>query len=151
MPKDPIYSWDAEEGIAQCVLVDGNEVFYGFASVHPDDRDLANEYTGLHIAENRAMINALQYRKNYVITPSLKALKHLYCSMQHSTHFNPKSYEAKMLNRQIQLFEDDLEATKETIAELKEYLKTYIQKKDEAYKAIRKHGKNMQITLDEIE
>lgn len=147
----PIYHWDAEEGFAQCTLIDGNEVFYGFATVHPDDQDLANEYTGLHIAENRATIKALQHRKNYILTPSLKALKHLYSSMRHSKQFNPTSYEAKMLNRQICLLEDDLEATKEAIAELREYLKTYLQKKDAAYKAIRKRNKNEQLTLDELE
>ena len=144
----PIYHWDAEEGIAQCTLIDGNEVFYGFATVHPDDADLANEYTGLHIAQNRAIIKALQYRKNYVLVPGLKALKQLYYSMAHSTHFNPKSYEAKMLIRQIKLHEDDIQATKEAIEEGKKSLKEYIDAKDKAYKKTRK--RNSQITIADM-
>ena len=145
----PIYDWNAEEFSALCTLTDRNEVFYGFATAHPNDQDLANEYTGLHIAENRALIKALQHRKNYVLTPGLKSLKHLYYSMKQSTHFNSKSYEAKMLNRQIQQYEDDIEATKQMIAEIKKHLKEYIEGKDSAYKKTRKRMATQNLPLDE--
>lgn len=145
----PIYDWNGEEFSAQCTLTNGNEVFYGFAFAHPTDQDLANEYTGLHIAENRALIKALQHRKNYVLTPGLKSLKHLYYSMKQSTHFNPESYEAKMLNRQIRQYEDDIEATKQMIAEIKDHLKEYIAGKDSAYKKTRKRMAAQNSTLDE--
>jgi hypothetical protein len=58
--------------------------------------------------------------------------------MSHSTQFNPKSYENKMLQRQIRLLEFDLTTAHEMIQYERESLKEYIDKKDDMYKRIRR-------------
>lgn len=57
--------------------------------------------------------------------------------MKHSTHFNEKSYENKMLQRQIRMINFDLDAVKNFIADKRKFLKDYIDNKDIAYKKFR--------------
>lgn len=73
--------------------------------------------------------------------------------MKHSKKYNKKSYENKMLYRQIKNLEEDLKLTKDLIKNYKESLNKYIKEKDERFKQIRayrnKKGINQQITFDE--
>lgn len=130
--------WNPDDKQASCIIREGNEVFYGTAWCHPDDKDMANENTGTSYAIMRANIKMLQHKKNNVYRPSLKALKHLQSCMEISTHYNSKSYEAKMLQRQINYYEDMITITEKMIDDIREELKSTIDKKDEFYKKIRK-------------
>lgn len=99
---------------------------------------MANARTGQEIAYRRAEINAYKkYRDNIKIR--LSVLNQLYYSMNQSKHFNPKSYENKMLQRQIHFLQDDLDTVNNILATLQENLREYLQKKDEFYKQIRKN------------
>ena len=73
--------------------------------------------------------------------------------MKHSKKYNKKSYENRMLYRQIKNLEEDLKLTKDLIKNYKESLNKYIKEKDERFKQIRAHrnkkGINQQITFDE--
>jgi predicted Zn-dependent peptidase len=90
----------------------------------------------------RANIALLQHRRDNEILPGLKSLKQLYYSMKHSTSFNPKAYESKMLFNQIKNHEEDLELTKEMLEHLRKKLKTYIDEKDKRYKQLRERRNN---------
>lgn len=137
MKHEPIFNWDPETGLASCILSDGSHVFTGFAQCHQDDMDMSSEKTGCEIALRRAKINALkEYKKELKI--SLKALNQLYYSMNKSSHFNEKSYENRMLRRQINRINFDLATVKEMIATEKQELRDYLQKKDEFYTKIRR-------------
>lgn len=59
--------------------------------------------------------------------------------MNKSLKFNPKSYENRMLQRQIRMINFDLTTVKETIAMEEQNLKSYIEKKDVFYNHIRKN------------
>ena len=137
MKNLPMFDWDDERGSASCLFTDGEKVYTGFALCHPDDMDMAGEKTGCEIALRRAKINALRgYRDELKI--QLKALNQLYYSMNKSTHFNEKSYENKMLQRQIRRISFDLATAKEMIATERQELRDYLQKKDEFYTKIRR-------------
>ena len=100
MKNEPIFTWDEVFGRASCILSDGDRIYTGFAQCHPDDGDMASEKTGCEIALRRARINALRgYRDELKIR--LSALNQYYHSMNMSHRFNEKSYENKMLQRQI--------------------------------------------------
>jgi ApbE superfamily uncharacterized protein (UPF0280 family) len=58
--------------------------------------------------------------------------------MNKSSHFNEKSYENRMLRRQINRINFDLTTAKEMIATEKQELRDYLQKKDEFYTKIRR-------------
>ena len=136
MKHEPIFNWDEETGISSCILSDGEKIYTGFAQCHPDDSDMKGQKTGCEIAFRRARINALRgYRDELKI--QLKALNQLYYSMNLSYRFNEKSYENKMLQRQIRQIDFDLATAKEMIATEQESLRTYIKEKDEFYNKTR--------------
>lgn len=137
--KQPYYDWDNTKGIATCILYDGGTPFIGIAKCHPDDKDFQSEKTGMIIAESRAEINALQHYKNNILKPGLNALNQLYYSMNYSKKYNKKSYEAKMLYRQIKMKESDIQLVKEILDERKKELKQFIDDKDEFYKSVKRN------------
>lgn len=137
--RQPYYDWNKEDGIATCILYDGENTFLGLATCHPDDKDFQSEKTGLYIAEARAEIQALKHYKNNVLKPGLNALKQLYYSINHSKQYNKKSYEAKMLYRQIKMKETDIEEVQLIINGRKADLKKYIDAKEEFYQSIKRN------------
>lgn len=144
MKNMPIFSWDAETGTASCILSDGEKVFTGFAKCHPDDADMCGEKTGCEIALRRAKINALRgYRDELKI--AAKTLNQLYYSMNQSTRFNKKSYENRMIQRQIRQINFDLATTKEMIVSEQESLRAYIKSKDVFYTQTRKRRQKANI------
>lgn len=102
---------------------------------------MKSEKTGCEIAFRRAKIHAMQDYKNE-LKIKLSALNQLYYSMKHSTHFDEKSYENKMLQRQIRLINLDLDTAKEIITTEQKNLKEYIDNKDNFYKNTRVRRKN---------
>lgn len=137
MKNEPIFEWDEEAGVASCILSDGEKIYTGFAQCHPDDEDMKGQKTGCEIAFRRAKINALRgYRDELKI--QLKALNQLYYSMNTSKRFNEKSYENRMLQRQIRMINFDLSTTKEMIATEEQSLRAYIKSKDVFYIQTRK-------------
>jgi hypothetical protein len=133
----PVFEWDEESGKALCILTDGNDTFVGTASCAPEDEDLKSEKTGCTIALYRAEIQYFRHIKNHVLKPSLGALNQLYYSMNKSLKFNEKSYENKMLQRQIHQMETDLDTINKMIATKQQDLKVYCENKEKMFKRIR--------------
>lgn len=137
--KKPTYTWDEKTKIATCTIWDkDNKPHTGTAICHQDDYDMGNERTGCAIAEMKAVINSYKAYK-YKLKNELGALKQLYYSMKHSLKFNPKSYENKMLFRQIKLRENDIDVVEKMIIAEKANLRLYIKDKDHFYKQVRKN------------
>ena len=133
------YDWSQEFGWATCTIQDHDLIFTGAAQCHPDDEDMKNHLSGQTIAEARASIKYLKHIRDNELRPQLKILKQLYYSMNRSQHFNRKSYEAKMLFRQINRITKDIENVNHDINTLKLMISAYIDQKDEEYKKIRAH------------
>lgn len=131
------FAFDEKLGYARCLMIYNGQAFEGGAKCHPDDMDMISERTGCCIAEARAYIKALRFKRDHEIQPKLDVLRHLYNNMQTSKYFNSKSYEAKMLRSQIGAIEKELAAVSQDLAEEKKYLKEYIDKKDKFYKRLR--------------
>ena len=131
------FACDEKLGYARCLMIYNGQAFEGGAKCHPDDMDMISERTGCCIAEARAYIKALRFKRDHEIQPKLDVLRHLYNNMQTSKYFNSKSYEAKMLRSQIGAIEKELAAVSQDLAEEKKYLKEYIDKKDKFYQRLR--------------
>lgn len=139
-------NWDAEHGIARCVIGYTTKagiplIGIGIAECHPEDTDCMSQLTGGIIAEYRAEIDLLKKINNYEIKPGISALKHVYCTMRHSKRYNEKSYEAIRLKKELAHLMDELEENNNAIKELKEHLATYIENKEKLYQKIRKGQK----------
>ena len=133
----PIFHYDKETGCSTCVIETKYGKFSGTACCHPDDMDMASEKVGCEIAYSRAAIDSLKYERDNVIKPSLKALKQLYYSMNRSKKFNPKSYEYKILKRQIECWEFDLAVINDMINTERTWIRDYINTKEALYQNIR--------------
>ena len=111
--------------------------FIGKASCHPDDMDMESERTGLCIAEARAYIKVLKFRRNHEIMPALKPMRDLLRSIESSKKYNEKSYEMYRLRTEVQRLETELDTINNAIAEEEKSLKDYINQKDALYKRLR--------------
>ena len=144
--KDIIEHWDAKHGISRCVLnykTSSGIILtgIGIAECHPEDEEFMSELTGSVIAEYRAQIDLLKQINNYEIKPGIAALKHVYCTMLHSKQYNPKSYEAIRIKKELAHLMDELEENRKGISEIRKNLKEYINNKDKLYKKIKEGQK----------
>lgn len=138
--------WREDTGSARCVLTyktaSGITLHgIGTAECHPDDSVFMSQLTGGIIAEYRAEIDLIKKINNYEIKPGIVALKHVYCTMLHSTHYNSKSYEAIRIKKELAHLMDELEENKNAIKEIKATLDNYIKEKNDFYKKV-KEGQN---------
>ena len=148
MNKQPEYTWSERYGTATCTLFYKNYEFTGVANCHPDDQDMMSKLTGQTIAEYRATLKYLRFIRDCELQPQLKSLKQLYYSMNHSKYFNPKSYEAKMLYRQINHLTEDLKENKYLIDLTKSELKAYLTTKERDHKQLRDFLKKKELAED---
>ena len=148
MNKQPEYTWSERYGTATCTLFYKNYEFTGVANCHPDDQDMMSKLTGQTIAEYRATLQYLRFIRDCELQPQLKALKQLYYSMNHSKYFDPKSYEAKMLYRQINYLTEDLKENKYLIYLTKSQLEAYLTTKERDHKQLRDFFKKKDLAKD---
>ena len=148
MNKQPEYTWSERYSTATCTLFYKNYEFTGIANCHPDDKDMMSKLTGQTIAEYRATLKYLRFIRDCELQPQLKSLKQLYYSMNYSKYFNPKSYEVKMLYRQINQLTEDLKENKYLIDLTKSELKAYLTTKERDHKQLRDFLKKKELAED---
>lgn len=135
------FDWNPEAGEAICVLTHKGKRFIGQAQCHDQDKDFMSERTGCFIAEMRANIKYLQYKKNALVQ-EIKTLEHMAGIINNNPKCQGKSYEKILLQREIRNKNNILFAIKEELAEEQEYLKYYIDNKDKLYNRIREKENN---------
>ena len=129
-------TYDFENKVASADVLIDNRKFTTYAKCCNEDIDMCSPNTGCEIANKKLAIRiAKEYKRDLKI--GLAALEQLYYSMNRSKHFNPKSYENKMLYSQVQVYKNDLAEINKFIAEKEQDLKEYIAEKDKFYKQIR--------------
>ena len=124
--KQPTFFWDEEAGQATCVYRFHGEDYWENAYCHPEDKQFQSEKIGCTIAELRAHIKALTQWRDLELRPGLKALKQLHYSINTSKYYNPDDYAEKMITRQIELKQSDIDVANEQIHALKAQLKDYL-------------------------
>ena len=125
-----IYDYDKETLKSSCIIEKNNIIGIGNAFCHPKDTDIVSERTGMRIAEDRAYIHYLQNYKASQLRPALTALKHVYATMQHSKQFNPHSYEAKRLRKEIKNIEKEIKEYIDDKEKMAEFYRTKIKIKE---------------------
>lgn len=145
MNKQPQYLWNENTGTAFATIFYQNYTFTGEAQCHPDDRDMMSKLTGQTIAEYRATLKYLRFIRDCELQPQLKALKQLYYSINRSKYFDPKSYEAKMLYRQMSLLKEDLKENKYLIDLTKAQLEAYLIGKEHDHQQLREFLKKREL------
>lgn len=147
MNKNVSSSWDENIGFSTCSIRyhSGTKLDYfghGYAECHDQDKEFQSQLTGAFIASSRAEIDVCRKIRDYELKPGLLALKHLHSTMQHSKKYNPDSYEAKRLKKEIANYQKEIEEIDEMIIDMQANLKEYIDGKDRLYQERRKKGQN---------
>lgn len=142
MKDTTIFDYDEETGSSYCVIPYDGRTFAGVAYCHPDDVDFKSERVGMSIAEARAQIDILRYIRDCKIKPALKTLRMLYSDISNSKYHNPKSRETKMLQRRIHELEKELATTNNEIADIRKFVKDYIDGKEKLYQRLRAKSNN---------
>ena len=133
-----IEDWNNDLGIAQCIIEDTstNGVTlrgYGKATCHDDDEQWKSELTGKYIAMTRAQIDILRKKRDYEIIPSIMALEHVLSTMEQSKKYNPKSYEAIRIKKELKHYQEDLHMVQTIIVDEQENLRLYLAGKDQLH------------------
>lgn len=137
-----IFNWDPQSSIATCILTYKNMTFIGEAKCHPDDLDFSSQYTGSYIAELRAEIKMWQHIRLNDIKSKIDILRCLLANLDHSAKTNIHSYEYKMIKKQKEELQKELQEIDNIIKDLKESLYNYIKLKDDFHSRLRIKGKN---------
>ena len=131
-----------EDDASTAIITYKGRKFTGIAICHPTDKDFSSERVGCCIAEARAYIKLLKFKKECEIKPKKDILTHLYHNMESSTHFNPKSYEGRMVRHQLKAVENELNTVSQEIAEEEKFLTEYIANKEKLYQRLRAKSNN---------
>ena len=59
------YKFEYDDGVCCCYLKYENITFYGESKCHPEDEDMKSERTGCFIAECRANLQLMRWRRDY--------------------------------------------------------------------------------------
>ena len=145
MRYEPTFEWDEENGLALCVLFDGEHYFTGTAFCCEEDLDMCSQRTGEEIALRRARIEYLKFYRDS-LKNQLKGLQQFLSSIKQSYKFNNKSFETIKLFKHINRLSFDLNYAKELIKNERELLYKYIEDKEIFYKKLRKVREKKQST-----
>lgn len=132
------FDWCESTGTATCTIVYNDVIIQRTAKCHPEDLDFLSERTGCYIAESRAIIALLQYKKNNELRPKISALRHVKNTIELNKHFNEKSYEYITVCRMLKELESELHELRLKIHMEKSYLNEYLMNKELVYKSIRR-------------
>ena len=132
--------WNEDVGIYVCRIKLNTKNLdlcgVGVAECHPNDLKYKSQFTGGFIAENRAKIDLIKQLNKTSIKPSILTLKHVIGTMQHSKNYNPDSYEAKRIQKELDNLINEYNDNIKTIEELKDLIKNYIEEKDKYHKKL---------------
>lgn len=135
------YEYNEKTGKSYFYIEHNGITMCGEAKCHPDDTDMMSERTGLTIAEARAQIKVMKFKRNFELKPKIAAITHLLNTMERSTKYNENSYESKMIRRQLHTLKKQLTTINNDIAEEEKYLNEYITQKEKLYQKLRGRNK----------
>ena len=128
-------------GDTWCRLIHKGQEFTGYTRCLPEDEDFWSENVGCFIAETRAIIKQLKYAKKQLI-PGLKALEDFEKTLKCCKNYDPDSFEAKRLRKEIYLQKRKINEINSAIKDEQDYLTQYIKGKDKLYNRLRSKQTN---------
>jgi len=81
----------------------------------------------------RAQIDILRKKRDYEIKPSIMTLEHVLSTMEQSKKYNPKSYEAIRIKKELKHYQEDLRMIQTIIVDEQENLRLYLAGKDQLH------------------
>lgn len=128
-------------GDTWCYLRYKGQEFTGHTRCLPEDENFWSENVGCFIAETRAIIKQLKHAKKQLI-PGLKALEDFEKTLKCCKNYDPDSFEAKRLRKEIYLQKRKINEINSAIKDEQDYLTQYIKGKEKLYNRLRSKQTN---------
>lgn len=112
-----------------CKIDYKDHVFIGETTCYPEDEKYKTERTGYNIAECRAEVQRLRFLRD-VVNAELRAMKRL----RSTAHIVKGSNVEKHLNEEIITLTEKVGLIDETIQDIRDGIKCYIEDKDKVYR-----------------
>ena len=125
--------YNKETGISKVIVATDLGDIIAYASLHPDDKDIASSFAGCRYAEMRAGIKYMK-EKIKISKYQLKPLKRIYNELIRNKRCNKSSKGIKLLEKEIYILEDDIKSYETNIQTLTERLQKAIDSRDEIVK-----------------
>lgn len=123
-------------GDTWCYLRYKGQQFTGHTRCLPEDEEFWSENVGCFIAETRAGIKRLKHIKKQLV-PTLKTLEDFEKTLKCCKDYNPNSFEAKRLRKEIYIQRKKINEINSIIKDEQDYLTQYIQGKEKLYQRLR--------------
>ena len=133
--------YNEETGLSTVTIATDLGFITGYASLHPDDAEIASHFAGCRYAEMRAGIKYMK-EKVKVAKYALKPLKRLYNNLSQMNSFDKNNKGVKMLEKEIYMLEDEIETFNTHARTLKERLDKAIDKRPDLIKEMQKKNKD---------
>lgn len=125
--------YDTNTGLSKVTILTDIGSFDGYASLHPDDKDIESNFAGCRYAEMRANIKYMKMKKK-IFEAQLKSLKSVYNQTR-----NKKAL--KVLEKEIYLIEDNKETISLYIKSLSDKLTDMMNSRPDVIRFIKKDNK----------
>lgn len=135
--KDYEMSTESDGMICTFTKLYNGRRFTGEAYCHEEDIPFLSEHTGLTIAEARATIKYLKFKKNCEVLPALKTLAHILNTLPKACEVKPTREYLALKAEHDRLAALYSELTEDIKGET-ESLKEYIEKKDALHERLAK-------------
>lgn len=100
--------YNEETGLSSITIATDIGLITGYASLHPEDAEIASHYAGCRYAEMRAGIKYMK-SKAKIAKYQLEPLKRIYNELINKKNYNINNMGIKLLEREIYTLEDDIE------------------------------------------
>ena len=132
---EPYFEWSEENGMALCIIYEGDKLYYGTAMCSIEDKDMQSEKVGCEIALARARINYFQGKKAECRI-KIEGLKHFKSTL--SSNIDKDDYIYKRLLKEIKNLQDKIIYYCCKIDFEKSRLREYINDKEQFYQYLRR-------------
>ncbi len=131
--------YNEETGVSMVKIATDIGVFEGYASLHPEDKEIASKFAGCRYAGMRAGIKYMK-AKAIIARHTLEHLNKIYKNLKQMKSFNKEYKGVKILKKEIYLLEDEVETFKTNVKTLQERLDKAINTRPDIIKNM--HNKN---------
>lgn len=129
--------YNAEEKQAWMGIKTKYGTFTGTCKAHPEDYDIASEFTGCEIAERKAYIKALKAHCRFV-SAEIKTLEDLHKRLMCCKDFDYNSFEARQIRKVTYEKKEELSSYKNIIEGYKAGIENYLQTRRAKIEKMRK-------------
>ena len=113
--------YNEETGLSTVTVATDLGLITGYASLHPDDAEIASHFAGCRYAEMRAGIKYMK-KKIQISKYQLEPLKKIYNILVNNKKYDIDNKGIKLLEKEIYTLEDDIETYKTNVKTLSERL-----------------------------